>query len=96
MVELSVVILDKIASLYGLTINQIIHPENNIPNEVTLEDKGLLEQIKLIQELEEKDRNPGFYIIDTMLTKAKFKDFFNKNIAACFIKKTPIAERFIF
>ncbi|WP_372774891.1 hypothetical protein [Mangrovibacterium sp.] len=75
-------ILDKITSLYGLTIDQIVHPENGIPKEVTIEDKGLLEQVKLIQELEEKDRNTVFNIIDTMLTKAKFKDFFNKNIAA--------------
>lgn len=82
MVEPSVEILDKLASLYGITIDQIVHPENNLPQEVTIENKGLLEQVKLIQELEEKDRNTVFNIIDTMLTKAKFKDFFNKNIAA--------------
>ncbi|WP_321308606.1 helix-turn-helix transcriptional regulator [Marinifilum fragile] len=81
MVEPSVDILDKLASLYGITIDQIVHPENNLPQEVTIEDKGLLEQVKLIQELEEKDRKTVFNIIDTMLTKAKFKDFFNKNIA---------------
>ncbi len=81
-VEPSVEILDKLANMYGLTIDQIVHPESNIPKEITIEDKGLLEQVKLIQELEEKDRNTVFNIIDTMLTKAKFKDFFNKNIAA--------------
>ncbi|MGM0582966.1 MAG: hypothetical protein ACQETL_19980, partial [Bacteroidota bacterium] len=32
---------------------------------------------KLIQELDEKDRKTIFNIIDTMLTKNKFKDFFN-------------------
>ncbi len=55
---------------------------NGILKEVNIGDKGLLEQVKLIQELEEKDRNTVFNIIDTMLTKARFKDFFNKNIAA--------------
>jgi hypothetical protein len=45
------------------------------------ENRSLIEQVKLIQELDEKDRSTVFNIIDTMLTKAKFKDFFNKNIA---------------
>jgi len=53
-----------------------------VPQDITMEDKTLMEQVKMIQELEEKDRNTIFNIIDTMLTKAKFKDFFNKNIAA--------------
>lgn len=81
-VEASVEILDKLANLYGLTIDQIVHLENDIPKEVTIEDKGLIEQVKLIQELDEKDKKTIFNIIDTMLTKRKFKDFFNKNIAA--------------
>lgn len=81
-VEPSVDILDKLAKFYGLTIDQIVHLEGDIPNEITIEDKGLIEQVKLIQELDEKDRSTIFNIIDTFLTKAKFKDFFNKNIAA--------------
>jgi transcriptional regulator with XRE-family HTH domain len=81
-VEPSVDILDKLAKFYGLTIDQIVHLEGDIPKEITIEDKGLIEQVKLIQELDEKDRSTIFNIIDTFLTKAKFKDFFNKNIAA--------------
>jgi len=81
-VEPSVDILDKLATLYGLTIDQIVHFEGNIPSEVTIEDKGLMEQVKLIQELDEKDRNTVFNIIETMLTKRKFKEFFQKNVAA--------------
>ncbi len=81
-VEPSVDILDKMAKFYGLTIDQIVHLEGNVPKEVTIEDKGLIEQVKLIQELDEKDKDTVFNIIDTMLTKRKFKDFFNKNIAA--------------
>jgi DnaJ-class molecular chaperone len=71
-----------LANLYGITIDQIVHFEGKIPKEITVEDKGLLEQLKLIQELDEKDKSTIFNIIDTMLTKNKFKDFFNKNIAA--------------
>lgn len=69
------------AKFYGLTIDQIVHLEGDVPKEVTVEDKGLIEQVKLIQELDQKDKDTVFNIIDTMLTKRKFKDFFNKNIA---------------
>ncbi|NLL53173.1 MAG: helix-turn-helix transcriptional regulator [Peptococcaceae bacterium] len=81
-VEPSVDILDKLAKFYGLTIDQVVHLEGNTPKEITIEDKGLIEQVKLIQELDDKDKDTIFNIIDTMLTKRKFKDFFNKNIAA--------------
>ena len=80
-IEASVEILDKLAKFYGLSIDQIVHLEGDVPKEVTIEDKSLIERVKLIQELEEKDRNTLFNIIDTMLTKQKFKDFFQKNIA---------------
>ncbi len=80
-VEPSVDILDKMAKFYGVTIDQIVNLEGDIPKEVTIADKGLIEQVKLIQELDQKDRDTILNIIDTMLTKRKFKDFFNKNIA---------------
>jgi len=35
----------------------------------------------LIAELDEKDKSVIFSMIETMLTKKKFKDFFQKNIA---------------
>ena len=82
LVEPSVEILDKLAKFYGISIDQLVHLEGEIPKEVTVEDKGLAERVKLIQELDEKDRSTIFNIIDTMLTKEKFKDFFNRNIAS--------------
>ena len=39
-------------------------------------------QINMINQLDEEDRTVVFKIIDTMLTKKKFKDFFNNNVAA--------------
>ncbi len=36
--------------------------------------------MKLLQELDEKDKSIVYGIIDKMLTTKKFKDFFNKNI----------------
>jgi hypothetical protein len=49
---------------------------------VTIEDKSLMEQVKLIAELEPEEKNMVFKMIDTFLTKKKFKDFFQKNVAA--------------
>lgn len=80
--EASVEMLDKLAKLYGCAIDDIVHMGNEIPAEVTLEDKTTTEQIRLVAELDEKDKSIVFGMIETMLTKKKFKDFFNKNVAA--------------
>ncbi len=69
------------ASLFNLTIDQIVNFEGQIPKEVTIEDKTAVEQINLIQQLDEEDRKTVFTIIDKMLTNKKFKDFFQKNVA---------------
>lgn len=80
--EVSVELLGKLAAFYGLTIDQIVNMEGAVPKEITLEDKTATEQMKLIAGLDEKDRSIVFGMIETMLTKKKFKDFFQKNIAA--------------
>jgi len=81
-VKHSIEVASKIAKLYCVTVDQIIHPDEKTPEEVTIEDKTTVEQVRFIQELEEKDKNTIFNIIETMLTKKKFKDFFTKNVAA--------------
>ena len=80
--EPSVKELQKLAKLFNLTTDQILNYEGEIPKEITVEDKAGFEQLNLIKQLEEEDKQTVFKIIDTMLTKKKFKDFFNKNIAA--------------
>jgi len=37
--------------------------------------------MRLLQQLDEDDKQTVFKIIDKMLTTKKFKDFFNKNVA---------------
>lgn len=46
-----------------------------------MEDKSIIEQMQLLQQLDEDDKTIVFKIVDTMLTKKKFKDFFAKNVA---------------
>ncbi|GAO27829.1 helix-turn-helix domain-containing protein [Geofilum rubicundum] len=79
--EPSVKELQQLATLFDLTVDQVLNFEDDMPKEVSLENKTEMEQFKLIQQLEEEDKQTVMKIINTMLTKAKFKDFFNKNIA---------------
>jgi len=80
--ELSVTALNKVARYFNITLDELVNMESIIPQEVTVEDKTTVEQIKLIQELDPDDKSMIFKMIDTMLTKKKFKDFFNNNVAA--------------
>jgi len=79
--EISVDALNKIARYFGMTIDQIVNFDSAIPQEITVEDKTLMEQVKLIQELEPEEKSMVFKMVDTFLTKKKFKEFFQKNVA---------------
>lgn len=48
----------------------------------TRRSKDLNSSIIMINQIDEEDKSTVFKIIDTMLTKKKFKDFFKKNVAA--------------
>ncbi len=80
--SLTVEELQKMAQLFNLTTDQIINYDGKMPKEVVIEDKTAVEQMRLIQQLDEEDKQTIFKLIDKMLTNKKFKDFFNKNIAA--------------
>jgi len=65
-----------------MTTDQILNYDGKIPKEVVIEDKTAVEQMRLIQQLEDEDRQTIFKLIDKMLTNKKFKDFFSKNVAS--------------
>lgn len=73
--------LPKMAQLFNLSTDQIINYDGKMPKEVVIEDKTAVEQMRLIQQLEEEDKQTIFRLIDKMLTNKKFKDFFAKNAA---------------
>lgn len=80
--EPSIEALDKIARLFAMTVDEIIHYEGKLPREVKIKDKTVSEKLQLIEQLDDEDKQAVFRIIDGMLTKTKFKDFFQKNVAA--------------
>jgi transcriptional regulator with XRE-family HTH domain len=79
--EPSVDELQKLAKLYNITVDELLNPEDTTPKEVFIADKATNEQMKLIQELDEDDKQTIFRLIEKMLTNKKFKDFFQKNVA---------------
>ncbi|GCC52391.1 XRE family transcriptional regulator [Chryseotalea sanaruensis] len=79
--DLSIDAIHKVAKYFGMTIDQLVNFDGTMPEEVTVEDKSIMEQVKLIQELEPEEKSMVFKMIETFLTKKKFKDFFQKNIA---------------
>ncbi len=79
--DLSIEAINKIARYFNMSIDQLVNFEGDIPTEVIIEDKNAVEQMKLIQELDDEDKQTIFKLIDKMLTNKKFKDFFQKNVA---------------
>ena len=79
--EATVQELIKLSQLFDMSIDQIINFEGDMPTPVTLEDKSILEQNSLFNELDEEDRQTVLTIVDKMLTNKKFSNFFQENIA---------------
>jgi len=79
--EPSVKELQLLAKLFDMSVDQIINFDGDLPEDVTLNDKPGFEQLNLINQLDDDDKQTVLKIIDTMLTKKKFKDFFTKNVA---------------
>jgi transcriptional regulator with XRE-family HTH domain len=79
--DVSVEALDKIAQFFGMKIDEIIHFEDaKSPEPVKVVDKTTNEKVQLISQLDEEDKNAVYRIIDGMLTKNKFQNFFEQNI----------------
>jgi hypothetical protein len=64
-----------------LTTDQIINYDCKIPTELVIEDKTAVEQMRLILQLEEDEKQTIFKLIDKMLTNKKYKYFSAKNVA---------------
>ncbi len=61
-----------------MPVDQVIQYESKPPKEVNIKDNTISEKLQLIDQLEEEDKKALFRIIDIILTKSKFKAFFQK------------------
>lgn len=80
--DISIEVADKLAKFFGLTLDELVHLEDASPKEIRIEDKTVKEKVQLIAQLEEEDKLAVYRIIDSMLTRTKFQDFFQKNLPA--------------
>lgn len=69
----SVAALVRIADALERTLDQLVKSVDSEP-EVNIRDKSLFERMKLVDSLDEDDRNALIHMIDTMLTKQRMKD----------------------
>ena len=82
--EIPVDRLIYIAKNFGITVDYIIFFEekNSVPNEVSMEDKATLEQLKLINELDTEEKTILLKLIETFVSKKRFKEYLQNNISA--------------
>ncbi len=79
--EPSVEVLQKLSVIFGVTVDELLNPnDNKKPTPVIVGDKTVPEKIRLVEQLGEEDKNVIYKMLDTMLTKQKFQDFFQQNI----------------
>jgi transcriptional regulator with XRE-family HTH domain len=79
--EPSLEVLQKLSTILGTSIDELVNAEDTKkPSVVTVEDKTISEKIKLMEQLEEEDKNVIYRMLDTMLTKQRFQNFFEQNL----------------
>jgi len=69
----SIAALTRIADALERTIDQLVKNGDD-EHEVHIRDKTLAERMRLIDSLDEDDRNTLIHMIDTMLTKQRMKE----------------------
>jgi transcriptional regulator with XRE-family HTH domain len=75
-------VVQKLANVLGVTIDFLVNDEQGDMKEVRIEDKGLLDRVKMIDSLDDEDKTALIRVIDSMLTKKKILSLITKeNIA---------------
>jgi transcriptional regulator with XRE-family HTH domain len=75
-------VVQKLAAVFDVTIDYLVSDTDEDFKEVRIEDKNLMERIKLIDSLEEDDKIALMRVIDSMLTKKKILNLITKENAA--------------
>jgi transcriptional regulator with XRE-family HTH domain len=78
----SVDMLWKIAKVFNVSMDYFMDEQADEATPVSIEDRPLAERLKLIDQLEEPDRQTIINVIDSMLTKKKMLDLLTQNNAA--------------
>tara|TARA_R110000796_G_scaffold250788_2_gene380597 strand:+ start:107792 stop:108061 length:270 start_codon:yes stop_codon:yes gene_type:complete len=81
--EIPVDCLIHIAKHFAIAVDAIIFydDKNAVPTEVSMEDVATLEQLKLINELDSEEKSILLKLIETFVSKKRFKEYLQNNIA---------------
>ena len=81
-------VVQKLASVFDVSIDYLVSDTEEDFKEVRIEDKSLLQKIKLIDSLDKEDKTALIRVIDSMLTKKKILHLITQeNISE------PVAQR---
>jgi transcriptional regulator with XRE-family HTH domain len=82
--EIPVNYLMLIAKGFGMSVDDVIYfnDRNGVPHEVSINDNATLEQLQMMNELEDEEKGILIKLIETFVSKKRFKDYLQKNIAA--------------
>lgn len=64
-------VVQKLAAVFGVSIDYLVSNTEEDFKEVRIEEKSLLERVKLIDSLDKEDKTALIRVIDSMLTKKK-------------------------
>ncbi len=70
-VEPTLASLKKIAKVFEVSVSELLSEEQELDKEINV---PLLEKVKLIDQLDEKEKNSILTIIDMAIAKQRFKD----------------------
>jgi transcriptional regulator with XRE-family HTH domain len=80
--DISIEALIHLSKHFNMSLDDIVSFDNSkIPNEISLEDKATLEQLQLINELDLEEKTILLKLIETFVSKKRFKDYLQNNIA---------------
>ena len=75
-------VIQKLATVLDVSLDYLVSDTDEDFKEIRIEDKGLMERVKLIDALDEEDRSALIRVIDSMLTKKKILNLITKEEVA--------------
>ncbi len=75
-------VIQKLANVFDVSIDYLVSDTDEDFKEVRIEDKELMERVKLIDSLDAEDRTALIRVIDSMLTKKKIMNLVTKENTA--------------
>lgn len=77
----SIDVIKKLVNIFEVSADYLLNDQID-SFEIDIEHKNIADKIRLIDKLEDKDREALIQVIDTMLTKQKMRDVLNQQMTS--------------